>query len=398
MPHISVITPAYNAAATIGRTIASVQAQTFADWEHIIIDDGSSDDTRAVIDATRDSRLRYYYQPNRGPGEARNHGLRISHGEYVIFLDAGDWWSEVCLEILTARLQDKGPGTISHGDWAYADSQGNVGRTQSSAFSAGEGLQTLLRFNPLAIHTALVPRQAVVDVGGFAPWGMLEDWHLWLQLARAGYRFVHAPALVAYYHWQPDSRSRNIDRRKSERLATLDEFWATLDPGHPLQSIRGQSYATAYIDLCVSRFGQGDDGQALAEFDAAVAAYRPVIEQIDTYYRVAYAEQSAHEGTTEQLRETLDATAAGRRIDQLLDHIHRHYSPDETRHASRAAHAALGLAHYHERRHAPARSHLMSAVRADPSAILDLDVGGTLAKTLMPAKWLDRVRERRTVG
>ena len=397
-PQVSVITPAYNAAVTIGRTIASVQAQTFHDWEHIIIDDGSTDDTRAAVDAARDSRLRYTYQPNQGPAEARNHGIRVSHGDQVIFLDADDGWDERCLERLQARSKAESPGAITHGDWAYIDSEGHIGRTRCTAFAAGDSLNTLLLGNPMAIHSVLAPRQAIIDVGGFATSGMLEDWHLWLRLARAGHHFVHTPALVAYYFWQPGSRSRNIERRKSERLATLDEIWATVGVADPLQSIREPSYATAYIDLCVSRFGQGDDVEALAEFDAAVARHRPVMEQIDTYYRIAYAEQSAHEGATEQLRETLDQEAAGRRIDRLLDHIREHYSAAEARTARRAAYAALGMAHYHERRHAPARAYLWSAVRSNPAALLDRTVGGTLARALMPVRLLDSVRERRRGG
>lgn len=397
MPKISIITPAYNAAATIGRTIASVQAQTFADWEHIIIDDGSTDDTRAVVDAARDSRLRYYYQSNQGPGEARNHGIRASHGEYLIFLDAGDWWDDQCLLTLLSRLEECGPGWASHCDWAYADSEGNIGKTHSSAFAAGEGLHTLLLYNPMAIHTVLIPRRAVTIAGGFAREGMLEDWHLWLRLARAGYCFTHAAALLAYYHWQPGSRSRNVEQRKAERLATLDEFWDGVDPIDPLQSIRGESYGAAHVDMCVSYFGQGEALSALTEFDAAVAHHRPVMAAVDTYYRIAYAEQSAHGQATGQLQESLNEAIAISRMEQLLAHIDENYSRDEARAAYRAAHTALGLAYYHERRHAPARGYLWSTVRKDPMAIFDRTVEGTLVRTLLPMGLLDNVRKRRRV-
>jgi len=389
VPKISVITPAYNAAATIGRTIASVQAQTFGDWEHIIIDDGSTDDTRAAVDAVRDTRLRYYYQTNQGPGEARNHGIRVSQGKYLIFLDAGDWWDNQCLATLLSRLEECGPGWASHCDWAYADNEGNVGKPHSSAFAAGEGLHTLLLYNPMAIHTVLIPRRAITAAGGFAREGMLEDWHLWLRLARTGYRFTHAPVLLAYYHRQPGSRSCNVELRKTERLATLDEFWAGVDSTDPLQSIRGESYGTAHVDMCVSYFGQGDVSTALTEFDAAVAHNKPVMATIDAYYRIAYAEQSAHGRATEQLGEDLDELTAAWRMNRLLAHIDQHYPSEEAGAAHRAAHAALGLACYNEGRYAAARTHLISAMSIEPRAIVDPVLFGTLAKTFIPDRLLD---------
>lgn len=396
MPRISVITPAYNAAAQIGRTIASVQAQTYRDWEHIIIDDGSTDESRAVVDACREGRLSYRYQNNQGPGEARNHGIRISHGEYVIFLDAGDWWDARALERLVNALRDSGPAAIAHGDWAFADDAGNVSQVRSSAFARGEGLRTLVLYNPMAIHTVLAPRQLVMDAGSFTPSATtLEDWHLWLQMARGGCRFIHVPYCVAYYHWQPDSRSRNIERRKANRLEILDNFWELLVPDDPLRSLMAESYASALVEACVSWFGQGDVARALEEFDAA-AGYDPlVVGRLDTYYRIAYAEQSAHEGGSAQLRESLDEPAARRRLDTVLAHVEARYPAAEARAARRAAHAALGMAGYHERRNDIARRYLWSAVRADPAALRDRPVRQTLVRTLVPVRLAEMRRQRK---
>jgi hypothetical protein len=85
-----VIVPTYNRASTIGVTLQSLIDQEFDDFEVIVIDDGSTDDTAQVVEASRLERLTYRWQPNSGPSVARNHGAEIATGEYLIFLDTGD--------------------------------------------------------------------------------------------------------------------------------------------------------------------------------------------------------------------------------------------------------------------------------------------------------------------
>ncbi|MBV6406281.1 MAG: hypothetical protein GFGODING_03066 [Flavobacteriales bacterium] len=89
-PLVSIIMPAYNAEPFIGQAIASVIAQTHSHWELIIVDDGSTDRTGALIDAFVDVRIIRYHKPNGGIGSARNMGLAAARGEYLCFLDADD--------------------------------------------------------------------------------------------------------------------------------------------------------------------------------------------------------------------------------------------------------------------------------------------------------------------
>ncbi len=92
-PKISVITPAYNAESYISETISSIQAQTFSDYEHIIVDDGSTDDTAHVVGrySNDDNRIKYFAQTNGGPAAARNNALSLAKGDYIIFVDADDY-------------------------------------------------------------------------------------------------------------------------------------------------------------------------------------------------------------------------------------------------------------------------------------------------------------------
>jgi glycosyltransferase involved in cell wall biosynthesis len=104
MAEVSIILPTYNRADTIGRAITSVVRQTFLDWELIVVDDGSTDDTAAAVDDV-DSRIRLIRQPNAGCYVARNTGLRHARGHFITFIDSDDEWLPHFLEITTAFLR-----------------------------------------------------------------------------------------------------------------------------------------------------------------------------------------------------------------------------------------------------------------------------------------------------
>src|ERR1700691_732220 len=94
-PRISVVVPAYNAAVYLPHAIDSVLAQTYPDWEIVIVDDGSTDNTCAVVDSYRPTlqdKLQYIHQPNRGVSAARNTGIRAARGQFIALLDGDDVW------------------------------------------------------------------------------------------------------------------------------------------------------------------------------------------------------------------------------------------------------------------------------------------------------------------
>jgi glycosyltransferase involved in cell wall biosynthesis len=116
---ISIVIPAYNAGMFLARTMESVRGQTIQDWELIIVDDGSTDETAAIAQAhmARDSRVRLVQQPNGGLSRARNRGFEevSKESEYVIFLDADDLWEASTLEVLLGALQAQQDAVAAHG-------------------------------------------------------------------------------------------------------------------------------------------------------------------------------------------------------------------------------------------------------------------------------------------
>ena len=104
MPAISVILPVFNSEDFVRKAIESVLAQTFEDFELIIVNDGSTDSSKDIIDSFEDDRIRLINQSNQGPGAARNNALRIAEGEYIMYLDSDDWFSSDALEVAYGEI------------------------------------------------------------------------------------------------------------------------------------------------------------------------------------------------------------------------------------------------------------------------------------------------------
>ena len=126
MPTVSVIIPTYNTERFIGEAIRSVLQQTYTDFELIIIDDGSTDTTRAVLDPfLADARVRYVYQENQGLPGARNTGIRESRGAFIAFLDADDLWTPEKLAQQVAAFQMHPEVSIVYCNYTNIDEHGN---------------------------------------------------------------------------------------------------------------------------------------------------------------------------------------------------------------------------------------------------------------------------------
>ncbi|MES2971089.1 MAG: glycosyltransferase family 2 protein [Patescibacteria group bacterium] len=103
-PLISVILPTYNRAHTISKAVQSVLEQTYQKWELIIVDDGSTDNTKEIVGSINDSRIHYYYKANGGPSKARNYGISKSKGKWIIYLDSDDLLLPKCAETMIEHL------------------------------------------------------------------------------------------------------------------------------------------------------------------------------------------------------------------------------------------------------------------------------------------------------
>jgi len=202
-PAISVVMACYNGARYVGDAVSSVRNQSFAALELIVVDDGSSDDSPAIVaeHAAADGRVRLVRQENEGPYRARNRGVRSATGEYVAFLDADDWWAPDTLEKLHDVLESRPDAAIAYCGWQNVGLAGGRGEPYVPPdYEAEDKVATFLRAAaPWPIHAALTRRRVFESHGGFdLQWRTCMDYDLWLRIASA-HPIVLVPEVLAYY-------------------------------------------------------------------------------------------------------------------------------------------------------------------------------------------------------
>ena len=185
MPRVSVIIPAYNAGDRVCEAIESAAAQTYSDFEIIVVDDGSTDDTERKVKRFG-GRVRYLRQENQGVSAARNFGIRASGGEYVAFLDADDLWNRDKLERQVPALESDARVGLVCSDWTL-EVKGTVIPSVLStrpAVRSGYLFREVVRNAFVLTSTVIVRRRYLEDVGGFDErFPTAEDQDLWLRIS-----------------------------------------------------------------------------------------------------------------------------------------------------------------------------------------------------------------------
>jgi glycosyltransferase involved in cell wall biosynthesis len=204
-PLVSVIIPALNAAATLGRALDSVAAQTYRHWEAIIVDDGSSDDTAALVERRGDPRCRIIRRTTRGgPSRARNDGIAAAQGTLIALLDADDEWLPEKLTAQVAALAQHPAATLVVCDMQAVYEDGAVGSsvfTRQAPSAGPEAWKALLASSFIGTSSVLAPRDLVRGIGGFnESLAVGEDQDLFIRLALRGEVVVLPEALATYYY------------------------------------------------------------------------------------------------------------------------------------------------------------------------------------------------------
>lgn len=210
-PLVSVIIPALNAGATLGRALDSVAAQTYPHWEAIVIDDGSSDNTAALVERRGDPRCRIIRRFTRGgPSRARNDGIAAARGEVLALLDADDEWLPEKLARQVAALARHPKAALVVCDMQAVHEDGSTGTsvfTRQAPSAGPEAWKTLLASSFIGTSAALAPRALLQELGGFdTGLAVGEDQDLFIRLALRG-EVVVLPEALAIYHYRYASYS-----------------------------------------------------------------------------------------------------------------------------------------------------------------------------------------------
>ncbi|MFO7788089.1 MAG: glycosyltransferase [Halospina sp.] len=214
-PLISIVTPTFNRADYLRVAIDSVLAQTYANFEHLIVDDGSTDDTAGVVDSYGDERIRYFRQENQGQSVARNLGIENSRGEFICFLDSDNAWVPDKLRQQLEAFESHPEAGVVYGNSISIDAEGNELSRRNMRRHSGWITEGLLGDNFVSMNTTMTRTELLRRVGGFNPADRYaEDYGLWLHVSLHA-PFVYIPECWAYYRIMENQIS-------SDKLTRLD--------------------------------------------------------------------------------------------------------------------------------------------------------------------------------
>ena len=213
--------PAYNTGGSVAAAVRSVLAQTRSDLELVVVDDGSRDDTAAIVEALQaeDARVRLVRQENQGAAAARNNGIAQARGRFVSFIDSDDLWLPTYLEAMGAALEQAPAAGFAYTDAWTLDADGRVGTATAMQWQhppaappeTAEELMLELLLRNFVYAAVTVPKAVFEAVGPFdASLRAAIDYEMWLRMASRGYTAVRPPGLLAVYtRDRPGSISSN---------------------------------------------------------------------------------------------------------------------------------------------------------------------------------------------
>lgn len=279
VPTVSILMPAYNAEDTIAAAIASVQAQERTDWEHVIVDDGSTDRTLAVAReaAAGDPRIKIFSQENKGCGQARNTAAANASAELFCLLDADDAYLPHYLTrmlALTERYPDRDLYSCN-GYYVFPNGVRVPVRKGRAWAHEREFTVDAMIDNSLVFLPAMFRRSAFDRVGGFRR-RVVEDFDFWTRILITGGRHIYTPEKLSLYNLTPDSISTSQDAMQRARLEVME----TLAEEYP--QIRGRNYDVSHAAQArrvefaelERRIAEGDTRGARRGFFAAWGVHR----------------------------------------------------------------------------------------------------------------------------
>jgi len=264
MINISVIIPTYNREDFLKKAIDSVLAQTYKDFELIIIDDGSTDKTKQLVDSYEQG-IRYVYQDNKGPSGARNKGIRESNAEFIVFLDSDDWFDKEKLGCQFRAMQEKPDYLISHTEEIWYQSGNLLNHKNKHKKFGGLIFDKCLSICSVGMSTVMIKKEFFDKVGVFDEhMPCCEDYDLWLRASvKLPFLFIDKP-LTLKKGGRPDQVSsifaRGMDKFRIYSLKKLIESGCLNSEQYVLALGELEKKCQIYGKGCI-KHGKDDEGK-----------------------------------------------------------------------------------------------------------------------------------------
>ncbi len=224
VPNVSVCIPTYNREHLLKETLGSVFAQTYRDFEVVIVDDGSTDGTKQMLKKCG-YNVRYYWQENAGDAAARNKLIELAKGKYISFLDSDDLLYPDALEKMVEAMPQRVEDVVVYGPYVAIDEQGNILRRRKKKLYSGRITRHL--FENILIHScgSLFPKKVLVEAGGFdTKLPVCSDYDLWLRLSLK-YDFIGLQKPVFKRRRHSGNISRISFANRNTEYCVLENFY-----------------------------------------------------------------------------------------------------------------------------------------------------------------------------
>lgn len=273
---VSVIIPTYNRSNYVQQAVESVLNQTYNDYEILVIDDGSTDDTKRLLEKYAD-RIKYVYQTNQKVGAARNNGIRHAQGKYIAFLDSDDLWLPQKLERDVAYFEANPQVGLVYSNVIYFSDEGANLYTRRMKSPSGDVLEKIIIDNFVVTSTVVVKRECLDRVGLFnedLDLASSEDWEMWVRVASQyplGY-ISEASTKSRIHHSKlmgnPEGMERSI-------LRGLEIIWTNENLLPRISHLKNRSYASLYTYIAINYYASGQMAKAREYLKEAVGIHPP---------------------------------------------------------------------------------------------------------------------------
>lgn len=293
MPLFTIIIPTYNRAEKLRRALESVETQTFKNFEVIVCDDGSTDDSKSVVVSFAERmKITYLWETNwGGPARPRNNGLKIAQGEWICFLDADDWWYPNKLAVMHDHIGEA--DVLYHDSDVYTEARGSHPTTmRGRQLGKPAFADMMIKGNPL-INSSVCVRKIIIEHAGlFSEEKKLisvEDFDLWLRIARVTERFKHISKSLSGYWIGEENISGVLNNHFAAHDALLKKHQDYLAAADRAKAISFFSYLFGIRTLSKGLYKESRTffHQSFGSRDIRVAVMS-LIRIIDSYARQSF--------------------------------------------------------------------------------------------------------------
>jgi glycosyltransferase involved in cell wall biosynthesis len=396
-PAVSIIIPNYNHAQYIGDAINSVLNQTSSDYEIIVVDDGSHDKSREIIDRFG-GRVRAIYQQNQGLSAARNTGINAAQGKYIGVLDADDMYEPEFVSTLVSRLESQPDADGIYCGYRFVDHLNNPLPQIEAREVPPEKLYWALVDGNFFVPESMFVRKHCYDKVGLFDTSLraLEDFDMWLRIT-SQFKVIYTTKVLTRHRILPGSMSTDPTRQFQNRLSVIKKhFGAEPAPGGAWSEAQRRAYGRAYLVSAVEYLQAHNESRAFECVYAMVNACPSLLTRMETFYELGCGDQpKGYRGELASVDLEQNFQVVLRLLEKLSHAPELHEFKSLKWIAFANAYYAFGLFAYGQDKTKAARRFFFGAILYQPRFIFDRVVAGFVLRSLIGAKlihWLKQLR------